>query len=57
MYLTRTENDVTKTGDYLGPSGTITYTMSIKPDITGMDMVYTIIDTLPDGTTDVPGSV
>jgi len=53
--INRFADDVSKAGVW-GPDGTITYTISILPDITGMDMTYTIIDTLPEGTTYVPGS-
>ncbi|MGD2177122.1 MAG: S8 family serine peptidase, partial [Anaerolineae bacterium] len=58
LNLLRRKDDVTKS---VSPSqaeagDTVTYTISIQPDITGQELTYYVADTMPDGVTYVPGS-
>ena len=56
--LYRHADDVTKSvSPSVGmPGDTLTYTISVEPNVTPEDITYTIIDTIPDGLTLVPGS-
>lgn len=56
--LHRLEDDVTKTAsaNTAMPGDTITYTITIQPNVLGEDLTYNIMDTIPDGLTYVPGS-
>lgn len=57
--LERHPDDVTKTADVdeAVPGDTITYELTVQPNVTDTDLTYTITDTLPDGLTYVEGSV
>jgi uncharacterized repeat protein (TIGR01451 family) len=58
--LYRHEDDVTKSAsaDLSGDDTiTVTYTIEVQPNITGMDLTYYLTDTIPAGLTYVPGSV
>jgi uncharacterized repeat protein (TIGR01451 family) len=62
VYVTRTENDVVKTAEYVGPSGpkageTLTYRIVVAPNTTQTPLTYHITDTIPAGLTYVPDSV
>ncbi|MDX1407375.1 MAG: S8 family serine peptidase, partial [Saprospiraceae bacterium] len=56
--LHRLEDDVTKSVSpgVAMPGDMVTYTISVAPNVTPEDLTYTIIDTIPDGLTLVPGS-
>ena len=60
--LSRLENDVTKTADFVGeaaqPGSIVTYTVDIQPETTGSATAvqYRLTDTLPVGVTYIPGS-
>jgi len=56
--LNRLEDDVTKSADPLlgEPGDTITYEVSILPNVYPEDLTYSITDTIPDGLTYVEGS-
>ncbi len=55
----RVEDDVTKTAsvDEAAIGDTISYEITIQPNVTPEDLVYTITDTVPDGLTIDPESV
>jgi uncharacterized repeat protein (TIGR01451 family) len=57
--LVRVEDDVTKTASVASasPSDTVSYEITIQPNVTPEDLVYTITDTVPEGLTIDPGSV
>jgi len=59
VYIHRVADDVVKTAntDLAVPGDTITYTISVQPNITAEDLAYMITDTLPAGVTFVPGSL
>ncbi|PSL03147.1 putative repeat protein (TIGR01451 family) [Haloactinopolyspora alba] len=54
----RHADDVTKTAsvDTAAPGETVTYTLTVRPNVTPRDLSYTISDTLPEGMTYVEGS-
>ncbi len=56
--LTRVADDVTKTASVATakPGDTVTYEITINPNVTNQDLVYTITDTIPDGMTLVGGA-
>lgn len=56
--LVRFANDVTKTvnNPTPAPGTTLTYTITVQPNVTPADLAYTITDTIPAGLTCVPGS-
>jgi len=56
--LYRAEDDVMKTvsSDVAMPGDTLTYTITIMPNVLSQDLNYNILDTIPDGLTYVPGS-
>jgi len=56
--LIRHEDDVTKTAsaDTAVFSDTVTYTITVQPNVTPVDLTYWLTDTLPVGLTYVPGS-
>lgn len=56
--LIRHEDDVTKTAstDTAAFSDTVTYTLTVQPNVTPVDLTYWLTDTLPTGLTYVPGS-
>ena len=56
--ITRIEDDVTKTASSAETVArdTITYTVSVKPNVMLEDLAYVITDTIPTGFTYVPGS-
>jgi uncharacterized repeat protein (TIGR01451 family) len=55
----RAEDDVAKTAsvDEAATGDTISYEITIQPNVTAEDLVYTITDTVPDGLTVDPDSV
>ena len=57
--LHRVEDDVTKTAsvEEARPLDDVDYTITIQPNVTDTDLVYTVVDTVPDGMTIDPGSV
>jgi uncharacterized repeat protein (TIGR01451 family) len=57
--LERIEDDVVKTVSDDNPlvGETLTYTITIAPNETGVDLTYALTDTIPAGLTYVPGSV
>ena len=59
VYVTRVADDVSKTADKtdVEPGDTVTYTITINPNITDEDLTYTMTDVIPDGMTYVEGSV
>ncbi|MEW5985099.1 MAG: S8 family serine peptidase [Chloroflexota bacterium] len=56
--LARHEDDVTKAVDNAAPEvgDTLTYTITVQPNVTPADLTYWITDTIPAGLTYVPGS-
>ncbi|MCA9946970.1 MAG: S8 family serine peptidase, partial [Anaerolineales bacterium] len=58
VFITRYEDDVTKTvsseSAYAGD--TVTYTITVQPNVTTEDLLYTITDAIPAGLTYVPGT-
>lgn len=56
--LVRHEDDVTKTvsADTAVPGDTLTYTITVQPNITTENLTYAVTDTIPAGLTYVPGS-
>ncbi|MCB8926296.1 MAG: S8 family serine peptidase [Ardenticatenaceae bacterium] len=58
VFITRHEDDVTKTvsseSAYAGD--TVTYTITVQPNVTTEDLLYTITDAIPAGLTYVPGT-
>jgi uncharacterized repeat protein (TIGR01451 family) len=56
--LTRKADDVTKTvsSGTASPGDTLTYTITVQPNVTNEDLGYTITDSIPDGLTYVDGS-
>ncbi|MGH9031457.1 MAG: S8 family serine peptidase [Acidimicrobiia bacterium] len=56
--LIRHDDDVTKTADVAtaDPGDTVTYTITVAPNVTPEDLEYTIADTIPAGLTYVEGS-
>ncbi len=56
--LVRHEDDVTKTvsADTAVPGDTLTYAITIQPNITTENLTYVLTDTIPTGLTYVPGS-
>lgn len=54
----RHADDVTKTAsvDTAGPGDTVSYTITVQPNVTPVDLSYSITDTIPDGMTYVEGS-
>ncbi|MGH2444569.1 MAG: S8 family serine peptidase [Candidatus Limnocylindria bacterium] len=56
--LIRHDDDVTKTADVAtaDPGNTVTYTITVAPNVTPEDLAYTITDTVPEGLTYVDGS-
>ncbi|MCB8987670.1 MAG: S8 family serine peptidase [Ardenticatenaceae bacterium] len=56
--LQRIEDDVIKTvnTNVAMPGDTLTYTITIMPNVLGENLNYNILDTIPDGLTYVPGS-
>jgi uncharacterized repeat protein (TIGR01451 family) len=57
--ITRIDDDVTKTASVAQAAvgDTISYEISIQPNVTQQDLTYTITDTVPDGLTIDPASV
>ncbi|WP_165962715.1 S8 family serine peptidase [Occultella glacieicola] len=56
--LNRFADDVTKTADVevASPGDTVTYTLTVEPNVTDTDLEYTLTDTIPAGLTYVEGS-
>ncbi len=56
--LDRLADDVTKTvsAETALPGDTLTYTITVAPNVTPEDLAYTLTDTIPAGMTYVPGS-
>ena len=56
--LSRVADDVTKSVDNAAPNpgDTLTYTITVQPNVTNEDLSYMLTDTIPDGLTYVPGS-
>jgi uncharacterized repeat protein (TIGR01451 family) len=56
--LVRHADDVTKTADLASAArgDTVTYEVTVQPNVTGEDLTYTLADTIPDGLTYVEGS-
>lgn len=56
--LYRAEDDVVKTvnTNVAMPGDTLTYTITIMPNVLSQDLNYNVLDTIPDGLTYVPGS-
>jgi uncharacterized repeat protein (TIGR01451 family) len=56
--LVRHADDVTKTADLASAARgeTVTYELTVQPNVTTEDLAYTLTDTLPDGLTYVEGS-
>ena len=56
--LARLADDVSKQADVAtaAPGDTVTYTLEVQPNVTPVDLAYTITDTIPAGMTYVPGS-
>jgi uncharacterized repeat protein (TIGR01451 family) len=56
--ITRHDDDVTKTvsEDTAEPGDTLTYEITIEPNVREVDLEYTITDVIPDGLTYVEGS-
>ncbi|MCA9871115.1 MAG: S8 family serine peptidase, partial [Anaerolineae bacterium] len=56
--LYRIEDDVSKAASVSEamPGETVAYTISVQPNITDVDLSYTLTDTMPAGMTYVPGS-
>jgi uncharacterized repeat protein (TIGR01451 family) len=56
--IIREEDDVTKqaSSDVVLPGDTITYTITVQPNITSEDLTYTLTDTIPAGLTYVDDS-
>ena len=57
--LRRHADDVTKEAseEQAAPGDTVSYSITIQPNVTPEDLVYTIVDTVPAGLTIDPGSV
>ncbi len=57
--LLREDDDVTKTSDVTTAKvgDIVTYTITVQPNVTGEDLTYAIVDTMPAGMTYVPDSV
>ncbi len=58
--LIRLPDDVTKSAspsDGVQAGDTVTFTVSINPNVTPTDLNYSVIDAIPAGTTLVPGSI
>ncbi len=57
--LHREDDDVTKTASVstADPGDTVHYDVTLQPNVTPGDLVYTIVDTVPDGLTVDPASV
>ena len=57
--LHREDDDVTKTASVstADPGDTVHYDVTVQPNVTPGDLVYTIVDTVPDGLTVDPASV
>ncbi|MET0459049.1 MAG: pre-peptidase C-terminal domain-containing protein, partial [Ilumatobacteraceae bacterium] len=55
----REEDDVTKTASVTSATigDSISYEVTVQPNVTPEDLVYTLVDTVPDGLTIDPGSV
>ena len=58
VFLTRHEDDVVKEASVseATPGMTVSYTITVQPNVTPEDLAYTITDTIPAGMTYVPGS-
>ncbi len=56
--LARLDNDVTKSVSPAAaePGDTVTYTITVEPNITKDDIAYSVVDFVPAGVTYVPGS-
>jgi uncharacterized repeat protein (TIGR01451 family) len=56
--LTRLGDDVTKSvsPSTAEPGDTVTYTITVHPNMTDTDIAYEVVDLIPDGLTYVPGS-
>lgn len=56
--LNRFADDVTKTADVetAAPGDTVTYELTVQPNVTAEDLAYTITDAIPEGMTYVEGS-
>ncbi|MEE6273973.1 S8 family serine peptidase [Georgenia wangjunii] len=56
--LNRFADDVTKTADVetAAPGDTVTYEVTVQPNVTDEDLTYTITDDIPEGMTYVEGS-
>ena len=56
--LARLEDDVTKTVSAMTavPGDILTYTITVQPNVTGVNLAYNLTDTIPAGMTYVPGS-
>ncbi len=56
--ITRFDDAVVKVANVNSalPGETVTYTLTVLPNITGVDLNYTLTDTIPAGLTYVPGS-
>ena len=57
--LRRIGDDVTKTAsvEEAAPGDTVSYEITVQPNVTDRDLTYTIVDTVPDGFTIDPASV
>jgi uncharacterized repeat protein (TIGR01451 family) len=56
--IVREDDDVTKeaSAEVAAPGDTVTYTITVQPNVFSEDLNYTITDTIPAGMTYVPGS-